>query len=82
MPVSSELVHFRGGLVAAWDVVSKLLDLEARGAAFTLKPDGGFRVVPSSLLTTDDSTFLRAHRNEARRVLELQATNAHLFTDG
>lgn len=84
MPATSEapaLVHFRGGFVADWAVVSRLLDLEARGARFELKPDGGFRVVPSSVLMPEDTAFLRAHRNEARRVLEYQANDSHLFSD-
>lgn len=75
MATTSEpaLVTFRGGFVADWAVVSCLLDLEARGARFELKADGGFRVLPSSVLTPDDTAFLRAHRDEARRVLEYQA---------
>jgi hypothetical protein len=37
------LVVFTGGFSADWRVVSRLLDLEARGATFELKADGGFR---------------------------------------
>lgn len=46
MPATSEvvLVAFRGGFVANAAVVSRLLELEARGARFELKSDGGFRV--------------------------------------
>jgi hypothetical protein len=67
------LVVFRGGFTANWAVVTKLLDLEARGAAFVLKPDGGFRVVPATVLTADDVAFLRANRDEARRILDYDA---------
>ena len=83
MPATSEsvLVTFRGGFVADWAVVRLLVDLEQRGAWFVLKPDGGFRVEPPSVLTADDTTFLRAHRDEARRVLDYQADDSHLFTD-
>jgi hypothetical protein len=83
MPAISEatLVTFRGGFVADWAVVSRLLALEQRGARFELKDDGGFRVIPPNVLTTEDTDFLRAHRAEARRVLEYQADDSHLFTD-
>jgi len=67
------LVTFRGGFVADWRIVSRLLDLESRGARFELKADGGFRVVPPDVLTADDTAFLKAHRNAARRVLEYEA---------
>ena len=81
MPSSNRLVTFRGGFVAAEAVVIRLNDLEFRGARFVLKPDGGFRVVPADVLTPDDTRFLRAHRDEARRVLEYQADDSHLFSD-
>jgi hypothetical protein len=74
MPATSEatLIAFRGGFVAEWTVVCRLLALEARGARFELKADGGFRVVPAEVLTADDTAFLRQHRDAARRVLEYQ----------
>jgi hypothetical protein len=75
------LVTFRGGFVADWAIVRRLLDLEARGARFELVDGGRFRVLPLSVLTADDSAFLRANRNEARRVLEHQANDSHLFSD-
>ena len=85
MPALSEqqaqLVTYRGGFVANWTVVSRLLDLEARGGTFELLDDGRFRVVPPSLLTPDDLAFLRANRDEARRVVAYQADDSHLFTD-
>ncbi len=71
-----QLVTFRGGLVADWAVVTRLLDLESRGARFELKPDGGFRVIPASALTPDDRAFLKAHRDEARRILEYEPPEA------
>ena len=67
------LVTYRGGVVADWAVVERLLRLEARGCRFTLEPDGRFRVRPLSLLTADDDAFLRAHRDECRRVLDYDA---------
>ena len=72
------LVTFRGGFVADWAVVRHLLGLEARGARFELKPGGGFRIVPASVLTATDSAFLRGHRDEARRVLDYQADSTAL----
>lgn len=75
------MVIFRGGFSADWRVVSRLLELEARGAHFELKPDGGFRVVPPCVLTPQDREFLRAHRDEARRVVHHQADDSHLFSD-
>jgi hypothetical protein len=83
MPATSEatFVVFRGGFVADWRIVSRLLALEARGARFELKPAGRFRVVPASTLTAEDTAFLRAHRDEARAVLEYQADDSHLFND-
>lgn len=83
MPACSEastLVTFRGGFVADWTVVRRLLDLEARGCSFQLETHGGFRVVPPDRLTSDDVAFLRARRDEARQVLAAyQANDAHLF---
>ena len=81
MPSSDGLVTFRGGFVAPWPVVARLLDLEARGARFALLDGGRFRVEPADVLTPGDRVFLTAHRDEARRVLDYQADDAHLFTD-
>jgi hypothetical protein len=64
------LVTFRGGFVADWAIVSRLLDLEARGCTFSLQADGRFRVRPPEQLTTDDVAFLRGHRDAVRSVLE------------
>ncbi len=74
------LVTFRGGVVASLEVVERLLAIEARGARFV--PVGGrFKVDPLSTLTPEDTTFLKAHRDEARRVLAYQADDAHLWDD-
>jgi hypothetical protein len=78
---SSELVTFRGGFVADVAVVVRLLSLEGRGARFELHPNGRFRVVPASAMGPEDVAFLREHRDEARRVLEYQADDSHLFSD-
>jgi hypothetical protein len=46
MPTSSEpgatLVTFRGGFVADWQLVERLLEIEARGALFALVDGGRF----------------------------------------
>ena len=77
---SPALVTFRGGFVADWEIVRRLLDIEARGCSFQLEDGGRFRVVPPDRLTADDVTFLRARRDEARQVLEYQANCSRLFT--
>jgi hypothetical protein len=82
MPACSEgpaLVTFRGGFVADWAVVRRLIDIEARGCSFRLEDGGRFRVLPPDRLTADDVAFLRARRDEARQVLEHEADDSHLF---
>jgi hypothetical protein len=72
MPARSEaaqVVTFKGGFAADWAVVSRLMNLEARGARFHLLNGGRFKVDPPSELTADDVAFLRARRDEARQVL-------------
>jgi hypothetical protein len=76
---SSELVTFRGGFVADWAIVRRLLDIEARGCSFQLEDGGPFRVVPPDRLTAEDVAFLRARRDEARACIEYQADDSHLF---
>jgi hypothetical protein len=71
--VSSEVVVFRGGLVASWTIVARLLELEARGCSFRLEPGGRFRVTPPDLLTADDRAFLRTHQAECRQVVAYNA---------
>jgi hypothetical protein len=73
------LVTFRGGFVADFAIVRRLLDIEARGCWFRLEDGGRFRVLPYHLLTPDDVVFLRARRDEARQVLEYQADDSHLY---
>ena len=83
MPACSEsptLVTCRGGFVADWAIVRRLLDLEARGCLFQLEGGGRFRVLPPDRLTPDDVAFLRTRRDEARQILEYQANGSHLFT--
>ncbi len=77
----SRLVTFKGGFVASLEVVERLLTIEARGARFVPLADGRVKVDPPSTLTPEDTTFLTAHRDEARRVMAYQADDAHLFTD-
>ena len=78
---SPRLVTFRGGFVASLEVVERLIVIEARGARFVSLAGGRFKVDPPSVLTPEDTTFLKAHRDEARRVLSYQADDSHLFTD-
>ncbi len=75
------LVTFRGGFTASLGVVERLLAIEARGAKFVSQADGRFKVEPLTAWTPEDATFLKAHRDEARRVLSYQADDTHLFTD-
>jgi hypothetical protein len=78
---TSTIVLFRGGFSADWAVVSRLLEVEARGGRFELLTDGRISVRPAGLLTADDAAFLRQHRDEARRVIQHQTDDSHLFTD-
>ena len=78
---TTSVVTFRDGFVASVTVLKRLWAIEALGCSFALKDDGGFRVVPWDKLTPADDAFLRAHRDEARRLVAHQADNSHLFTD-
>jgi hypothetical protein len=81
MPANFDtLVTLAGGVVVSKSVLDVLWELEDRGARFELKPDGGFRVIPPSVLTADDTAFLRAHRSEARQILDYQAADRHLLS--
>lgn len=61
----SDLVTLKGGTVIPVAVAVRLIDLEFRGATFTLEGDR-FRVTPPTLLTADDVHFLRAHKLHVR----------------
>jgi hypothetical protein len=74
-------VLFRGGFVADWAVVCRLLDLETRGARFLLLDGGRFKVVPPSVLTDADRAFLKEHRDAARACIAYTADDSHLFSD-
>ena len=65
----SELVTFRGGFVADWVLVERLLDIESRGATFHLLDDG-FKVDPPAVLTDDDIDFLQQRHDEARAAIQ------------
>jgi len=67
---SSNLVTFRFGFVADYAVVERLLDIESRGATFTLEDEGHFRVHPPAVLTDDDKSFLRQRRDEALAIVQ------------
>jgi len=62
----SELVTLKGGVVMPVEIIRLLIDLENRGAEFHLEPGGHFRVVPATLLTPDDTHFIREHRDLVR----------------
>ena len=68
---TAELVIFRGGFVADMALVSRLIDIEARGVRFRVEPDGRFRAVPPGKLTPEDvQIILRQRRDEARAIIE------------
>jgi hypothetical protein len=70
------LVTFRGGFVADWAVVAVLLDLEGRGATFSLTPGGGVRVHPAGLMRESELAFLRSRKAEVRAILAYQANDS------
>ena len=71
-----QVVTFRCGFVANWIVVTRLLDIEARGGVFELVGHQ-FRVRPGSALTDGDRAFLRAHRDEAYGCIAHYAHEEH-----
>ncbi|MGH9253503.1 MAG: hypothetical protein ACRD3C_02920 [Vicinamibacterales bacterium] len=73
------LITFRDGFTANCAVLAKLLDIEARGCTCELLADGRICIRPPGQITADEITFLREHRDEARRVLQYQADDSHLF---
>ena len=78
---TTSLVTFRHGVVANTAVLRRLWAIEALGCSFVLKDNGGFRVVHWDKLTPADDAFLRAHRDDVRRLIAYQADDSHLFTD-
>ena len=78
---TTSLVTFRDGFVASVTVLQRLWAIEALGCSFALKDDGGFHVVHWDKLMPADDAFLRAHRDEVRRLIAYQADESHLFTD-
>jgi hypothetical protein len=68
--VRATSVTLTGGFVAEWEVIERLIAIEARGCRFRLEEDDRFRVVPFDELTPDDVAFLQQHRDAARAVLE------------
>ncbi len=62
----SELVTLKGGLVMPVEIIRRLIDLEDRGAEFHLETGGHFLVVPPTLLTPEDTHFIREHRDLVR----------------
>lgn len=51
------------------------------GARFVPLAGGRFKVDPPFALAPEDTTFLKVHRDETRRVLAYQADDAHLWGD-
>jgi len=74
MAHSESLVVFKGGFVADYVVVERLLDLAQRGATFEVVDDARFKVVPPAVLTDADKMFLRLRRDEARAVVGYMLT--------
>lgn len=74
MAHSESLVTFRGGFVADYVVVERLLDLAQRGATFSLVDEARFRVTPPDVLTDADRMFLQLRRDEARAVVGYMLT--------
>jgi len=72
MPTSTseQFVTLRSGVVVDLRVVTRLIDLEARGLTFTRRPDGGVRVGPPDQVPPDDLAWLRAHRDAVQVVLQ------------
>ena len=71
-PSTPDLVTLKGGLVVEASVLRRLLDLEDRGATFTLT-DAGFLIQPPEVLTDDDVDFIRLRRLMAEGIIAYQA---------
>jgi len=69
MSASDVIVTLTGGLVVPVEVISRMIDLEDRGASFHLESDGRFRVSPATLLTAADVQFLRSHKDLVREAV-------------
>jgi hypothetical protein len=78
MAQSEKTVTFLDGTVASLPVVQCLWKIEARGATFVLLDGDGFRIEPSSCITPDEQVFLKAHREEAGRIVRYVADDTHL----
>lgn len=60
----------KGGVSFLTSVVLAVIHIEAAGGRFSLLDNDRFRVDPGDVLTDIDRDFLRAHRDEVRRVLD------------
>ena len=67
----------RDGFVAVRDVLQRLWEIEARGASFVIT-ETGFDITPEGILTHRDRAFLLEHLDEAKRILNYEADDAHL----
>ena len=67
----------RDGFVAVRDVLQRLWEIEARGASFVIT-ETGFDITPEGILTQRDRAFLLEHLDEAKRILNYEADDAHL----
>ncbi len=72
-----QTVRMRDGFVAARKVLQRLWDIEARGASFVIT-ETGFTITPEGILTPGDRAFLLAHLDEAKRIVNYEADDAHL----
>jgi hypothetical protein len=70
------LVTFRGGFVADWRVVEKVIQLEAKDARFTVLHGDRIQIEPAGLLDPDTRVFPAAHRAEAIAVLRYEADDS------
>ena len=78
----SKTVTFRDGTVASLPVLQCLWNIEARGGTFVLLDGDGFRIEPTSCITPAEQTFLKAHREEAGKLVRYVVDDTHLRTTG
>ena len=68
----------RDGFVAERYVLQRLWSIEARGASFVIT-ETGFSITPEGIITPRDRAFLLAHLDEAKRIVNYEAADTHLY---
>ena len=68
----------RDGFVAARNVLQRLWEIEARGASFVITETGFNIMPPHGMITCEDHAFLLAYLDEAKRIVNYEAGDAHL----